>query len=152
VPGVAVSWAIASGDGAISPAQSTTSVSGVATTADSVGSASSQAVTATFTGLATPVSFSVSASAPPATAAVTVQNNSFNPDAVVMKTGGTVTWTWNSGGVIHDVEYDGGPTPFPTGSAAQGSGSHSNTITTVGRYTYHCNFHAGMSGSVRVVH
>jgi len=152
VPGVVVNWAVASGDGAISPAQSTTSASGVAITADSLGVTSPQTVTATFTGLATPVTFSASASAPPTTAAVTVNNNSFNPDAVVMKTGGTVTWTWNSGGVTHDVAYDGGPTPLPAGSAAQGSGTHSNTITTVGRYTYHCNFHANMNGSVQVVH
>jgi plastocyanin len=152
VPGVMVNWAVASGDGAISPAQSTTSASGVATTADSLGSTSAQTITATFTGLPTPVTFSASASAPPTTAAVTVNNNSFNPAEVVMKTGGTVTWTWNSGGVTHDVAYDGGPTPLPAGSAAQGSGTHSNTITTVGRYTYHCNFHANMNGSVQVVH
>jgi len=152
VPGVVVSWAVASGGGAINPAQSTTSASGVATTTDSIGSTSPQTVTATFTGLPTPVTFTASASAPPATAAVTVNNNSFNPDAVVMQTGGTVTWTWNSGGVTHDVNYDSGPLPLPTSSAPQSSGSHSNTITTVGRYTYHCNFHAGMNGAVRVLH
>ena len=152
VPGVAVNWAVASGGGGVSPAQSTTGTSGVATTADSLGSAASQTVTATFTGLATPVTFSATASAPPTTAAVTVSNNFFSPDAVVMQTGGTVTWTWNSGTVTHDVVYDGGPQPLPTGSAPQSTGSHSNTITTVGRYTYHCEFHAGMSGSVRVVH
>ena len=152
VPGVVVNWAVASGGGAISPAQTTTSASGVATTADSLGSTSSQTVTATFTGLATPVTFTASASAPPTSAAVTVQNNSFSPNAVVMQTGGTVTWTWNSAGTTHDVAYDGGPTPLPAGSAPQGSGTHSNTITTVGRYTYHCNFHANMNGSVQVVH
>src|SRR5216683_2999821 len=128
VPGVAVNWAVASGGGGISPAQSTTNASGVAITSDSLGSTS------------------------PTTAAVTVSNNFFSPDAVVMQTGGTVTWTWNSAGVTHDVVYDGGPQPLPTGSAPQSTGSHSNTITTVGRYTYHCEFHAGMSGSVRVVH
>src|SRR2546422_4476315 len=83
VPGVVVNWAVASGDGAISPAQSTTNASGVATTADSLGSTSAQTVTATFTGLPTPVTFSASASAPPTAAAVTVSNNSFNPNAAV---------------------------------------------------------------------
>src|SRR5712691_1185481 len=139
VPGVAVNWAVASGGGGISPAQSTTNASGVAITSDSLGSTSPQTVTATFTGLPTPVTFTATAAAPPTT-------------AVVMQTGGTVTWTWNSAGVTHDVVYDGGPQPLPTGSAPQSTGSHSNTITTVGRYTYHCEFHAGMSGSVRVVH
>jgi plastocyanin len=152
VPGVVVNWAVASGDGAVTPAQSTTGATGVATATDSIGSTSPQKVTASFAGLQTPDTFTVSASTPPTTAAVTVSNNSFNPAAVVMKTGGTVTWTWNSGGVTHDVDYDGGPAPLPTGSGPLGSGTHSNTITTVGRYTYHCNFHSGMSGSVTVVH
>jgi plastocyanin len=152
VPGVVINWAVASGGGGVSPSQSTTSAAGVATTTDSIGSTSPQTVTATFTGLPAPLTFTASATAPPTSAAVTVNNNSFNPDAVVMKTGGTVTWTWNSGGETHDVDYDGGPLPLPTSSVPQGSGSHSNTITTVGRYTYHCNFHAGMNGSVRVVH
>jgi plastocyanin len=152
VPGVTVNWAVGSGGGGVSPAQSTTNSSGVAITSDSIGSSSPQTVTATFTGLPTPVTFTVTASAPPTTAAVTVSNNFFSPDAVVMQTGGTVTWTWSSGGVTHDVVYDGGPQPLPTSSGPQSSGSHSNVITTVGRYTYHCEFHAGMSGSVRVLH
>jgi plastocyanin len=84
---------------------------------------------------------------------VTVNNNFFSPNAVVMQTGSTVTWTWNSGTVTHDVAYDGGPTPLPASSAPQsGTATHSNTITAVGRYTYHCNFHGSMSGSVTVVH
>src|SRR5712664_4423719 len=83
VPGVTVNWAVASGDGAVSPAQSTTSASGVATTADSLGSTPQQTVTATFTGLPTPVTFTATAAAPPTTAAVTVSNNFFSPDAVV---------------------------------------------------------------------
>jgi plastocyanin len=152
VPGVVVNWAITSGGGGVSPAQSTTGATGVATTTDSIGATSPQTVTATFTGLPAPVTFTATASAAPTSAAVTVGNNFFNPNAAVIKTGGTVTWTWNSGGTTHDVDYDAGPMPLPASSAAQGSGTHANTITTVGRYTYHCNFHAGMNGSVRVVH
>src|SRR5881397_2934950 len=54
VPGIVVNWAVASGDGGVSPAQSTTNANGVAATADSLGSASSQSVTATFSGLPAP--------------------------------------------------------------------------------------------------
>jgi len=44
-------------------------------------------------------------------------------------------------------------TPLPANSSPQTTGTHSNTITAVGRYTYHCNFHPGsMTGSVTVVH
>ncbi|SRR5216110_514791 len=151
VPGVLVDWTIQTGGGGLSVAQSTTNSSGVASTVDSVGSASSQMVRATAAGLPTQ-EFTATAGAPPTSAAVTVSNNSFSPNAVAMQTGSTVTWTWNSGGVTHDVAYDSGPTPLPASSAPQGSGTHSNTITTVGRYTYHCNFHGGMTGSVTVVH
>ena len=152
VPGVAVNWAVASGDGAVSPAQSTTSASGVATTADSLGSAPQQTVTATFTGLATPLTFTASAGAPPATAGVTVSNNNFNPDNAVIKTGGTVTWTWAAGAVAHNVTFTSGPTPLPANSATQSTGNHAATITNVGRYSYHCTIHAGMNGTVTVVH
>ena len=153
VPGVVVNWALASGDGAVSPAQSTTNANGVAATADSVGSASSQSVTATFSGLPTPLTFTATASAPPTTAAVTVVNNGFNPDNVTIQVGGTVTWTWNSGGVEHNVTYNSPDVAAGrTNSATQASGTHVNTITTVGRFGYSCTIHAGMSGTVAVVH
>ena len=67
VPGIVVNWAVASGDGGVSPAQSTTNANGVAATADSLGSASSQSVTATFSGLPAPVTFTATASATPTT-------------------------------------------------------------------------------------
>ena len=153
VPGVAVSWAVASGDGAVSPAQSTTNASGVATTADSVGSSSSQSVTATFSGLPAPVTFTATASAPPTTGAVTVMNNDFSPDNVAIQVGGTVTWTWNSGGVFHNVTYNSPDVAAGRiNSATQGSGTHVNTITSLGRFGYSCTIHAGMSGTVAVVH
>jgi len=152
VPGVVVHWAVASGDGAISPAQSTTNASGVATTADSLGSTSPQTVTATFTGLPTAVTFTASATTPPASAAVTVSNNNFNPDNSVIQSGGTVKWTWAAGADPHNVTFTSGPTPLPPSSATQNTGSHSATITTVGTYGYHCTIHAGMDGTVTVVH
>src|SRR5882724_12896750 len=152
VPGVVVNWAVASGDGAISPAQSTTSASGVATTADSLGSTSPQTVTATFTGLPTAVTFTASATTPPASAAVTVSNNNFNPDNSVIQSGGTVKWTWAAGADSHNVTFTSGPTPLPPSSATQNTGAHAATITTVGTYDYHCTIHAGMDGTVTVVH
>ena len=152
VPGVAVNWTVASGGGGVSPAQSTTSASGIATTTDSIGSSSTQTVTATFTGLATPATFSVTASAPPASAAVTVSNNNFAPDNSVIQSGSTVTWTWAAGADFHNVTFTSGPTPLPPSSATQNTGSHAATITTVGTYGYHCTIHAGMDGTVRVVH
>src|SRR5437867_2339454 len=83
--------------------------------------------------------FTATGSAPPTTAAVTVVNNAFNPDNVTIQVGGTVTWTWNSGGVEHNVTYNSPDVAAGrTNSATQGLGNHVNTITTVGRFGYSC--------------
>ena len=152
VPSVVVNWAVTSGGGTISPAQSTTDASGTASATDSLGSASTQTVTATFTGLPTPVTFTASATTPPTSAAVTVSNNNFSPDNSVIQSGSTVTWTWAAGAVAHNVTFTSGPTPRPANSATQSTGSHAVTITNVGTYAYHCTIHAGMDGAVTVVH
>jgi plastocyanin len=151
VPGVVVNWAAASGGGSVRPAQTTTNANGVATATDSVGSSTPQSVTATpaITSLPT-VTFSVTASAPPPTGAVTVGNNFFSPDKVPVQVGGAVTWTWNPGGT-HTITFTGGPSPLPA-EAQQASGTHAVTFTKVGTYSYHCTIHAGMDGTVTVVH
>ena len=155
VPSVVITWAVASGGGTVTPTQSTTNANGVATTTDSVGGSTIQIVSATFTGLAGPVSFTEHATTPPTSAAVSVNDNVFSPASAVIKTGGTVTWTWaGSPLVIHNVTYTGGPTPRPANgpNKAGGSGTFQSTITTVGKYDYTCTNHAGMNGTVTVVH
>ena len=151
VPGVVVNWAPATGGGVVSPTQSTTNASGVASTTDSIGSSSPQTVTATFTGLSTPVTFTVTASAAPTTAAVDVKDNFFSPQNGVIKTGGTVTWTW--GGVNpHSLTFNSGPAPLPAETAPQMTGTRAITFNSVGTYGYHCSVHGGMTGTLQVVH
>src|SRR5437879_9826009 len=72
VPGVAITWAVATGDGTVTPTQSTTNASGVATTTDSIGGSTIQTVSATFTGLAGTASLTTRAThhAPAATLSV----------------------------------------------------------------------------------
>src|SRR5947199_1704653 len=151
VPGVVVNWAVASGGGAVNPTQSTTGTTGVAATADSIGSTSPQTVTATFTGLAAPVTFTATASAPPTSAAVSVNDNVFSPGSAVIQSGGTVTWTW-AGQNIHNLTFGGGPTPQPANQGNQVTGTAQRTLTTVGSYSYTCTNHFNMNGTVRVVH
>src|SRR5712691_3571810 len=74
VPGVVVMWAVSSGSGAVSPVQSTTDVSGEASTTDSVGSATIQRVSATVTGVPSAANFTEVATTPPTSAAVSLQN------------------------------------------------------------------------------
>ena len=153
VPGVVVNWAVASGDGKVTPAQSTTNASGVASATDSVGSAPSDTVTAApaITSLPT-LKFSVTASAPRTSEAVSLKNTAFNPSSVVVQTGGTVTWTWNDG-IDHNVTFTSGPTPRPADSGTMATGTYSPPpFTTPGTYGYHCTIHGGMDGTVTVVH
>ena len=153
VPGVVVTWSVASGGGAVSPLQSTTNASGVATTTDSVGSSTRQTVNATFTGLAGPVTFSEFATSPPTSVGVGVTSFVFTPRDTIVQSGGMVTWTWNSGSTPHNVSYTSGPAPLPTNSPDQsGTTTFSTTFTAVGTYTYHCSIHQQMTGSVRVLH
>ncbi len=154
VPGVVVTWTVTSGatSGGVNPAQSTTNASGIATTTDSIGSLTThQTVSATFTGLAGPATFNEFATAPPTSAGVTVGNNFFNPADTVVQAAGTVTWTWNPGGVTHTITFTSGPAPLPA-ETVQGTGTKDITFNAVGTYGYHCTIHANMSGTVTVVH
>lgn len=83
---------------------------------------------------------------PPANGDVTVANNSFTPSTLNVTAGSTVTWTWNSGGTLHNVTFDEN-----NHSVDQGSGTYSRTFTEAGAYPYHCTIHgAAMSGVVNV--
>lgn len=80
---------------------------------------------------------------------VTVANNTFTPAAVSVPVNGTVTWTWNSAGMEHNVSFTGGPQPLPA-TCSQSSGTHNLTFTAAGTYNYTCTLHGGMNGSVTV--
>ncbi len=153
VRGVVVTWSVTSGGGAVSPLQSTTDVSGVASTTDSLGSATRQTVNATFTGAPGPASFAEFATSAPTAVDVGVTSFAFTPRDTLVQVGGMVTWTWNSGTVQHNVTYTSGPTPLPANSPNQsGTTTFSTTFTAAGTYTYHCTIHPQMTGLVRVLH
>ena len=154
VPGVSVEWSFITGAGSFSVNPSTSNANGVATTVYTLGSSSTNVVNARVTGLPT-VMFFTSASAPGTAVGVSVSNFLFTPRDTAVQTGGTVTWTWNSGTTQHNVTYTGGPTPLPNNSPTQDASgpTFSTTFATVGTYTYHCTIHpTTMSGSVTVVH
>ncbi len=151
VPGVVVTWSVASGGGSVDPPQVGTDSSGLALATHTLGPAAmSQSVTAGVPGLPT-LTFNATATAPPTAAAVTVANNFFDPSDVIVQAGGTVVWTWNSAGVEHNVTYMGDPTLLPQSSTTQDGGMHSNTYGTAAEYRYFCSIHGGMEGTVAVV-
>ena len=152
VPGVVVNWTVASGGGGVSPAQSTTGTNGVASATDSIGSSTPQTVHATpaLTSLPT-LTFSATASAAPTSGAVNVKDNFFDPNALTVQAGGSVTWTW-AGVSSHTLTFTSGPPPLPAETAAQMTGTRTITFNTPGTYGYHCTIHSGMSGTLNVVH
>ncbi|HEV7863787.1 MAG TPA: plastocyanin/azurin family copper-binding protein [Acidimicrobiia bacterium] len=84
-----------------------------------------------------------SSSSPPA-ATVSIGGMNFSPSVVKIKSGGIVTWSWTAGRA-HDVHLtDGSISPI------QASGTWSHTFTTPGSYSFHCDLHPRMTGTVIV--
>lgn len=79
------------------------------------------------------------------TISISVTNSAFTPSTFSAMVGDMVVWTWNSGGVTHNVTSSAipsGATPFASGNKT--SGTFSYTITTSGNYSYSCTIHQAM--------
>ena len=68
------------------------------------------------------------------------------PGSVTVKQGSTVYWN-NKDAIAHTVTADDGS--FNSGTLAAGA-TFSFVVNTAGTYTYHCNFHSGMKGTLVV--
>lgn len=82
---------------------------------------------------------------PVATNQVTVSNDQFSPNAILVSTGSTVTWTWAQGAASHNVTFS----DQSSGDKSAG-GTYSRSFATAGTYNYQCTIHPGMTGSVTV--
>lgn len=80
-------------------------------------------------------------------AKVRIVSYKFAPPTILLKRGGTVTFT-NRDPTAHTATADAGPT-FDTGSLQQGQ-SRTIRFSTTGTFAYHCLFHAFMTGSIVV--
>lgn len=78
---------------------------------------------------------------------VDISDFTFGPGTITVSAGDTVTWT-NSDSAPHTVTSDSGG-ELASGTIAAG-GTFSHTFTTPGTYTYHCNFHPRMTGTILV--
>ena len=74
---------------------------------------------------------------------VTVDDNEFEPDAIEVPVGTTVTWRW-SGDAEHNVVGDGFESPV------QEEGDFSYAFTDSGTFDYRCTLHPLMRGEVVV--
>jgi plastocyanin len=160
VRAVTVSWLVTSGSATVMPASGPTDASGTAqATLTLGGTAGSNTITATSTGLTgSPVTFHATAVVLPMTAAVTVgpgilfksvRNGTSNPAVDTIRVGGTVTWTWAAGSLLHSVQSTGSPSFLSSG--IQTSGTYSNTFSTAGDYAYDCAVHGAAMNGVIVV-
>ena len=78
---------------------------------------------------------------------VTIDNFSFTPAAVTVKTGTTVTWT-NKDDIPHGIGATNNA--LPKSKALDTDDSYSFTFTTPGTYQYFCYLHPKMVGSIVV--
>lgn len=77
---------------------------------------------------------------------VDIRNISFQPAVIQISVGETVTWE-NYDDVSHTVTGDNNE--FDSGKLSKGQ-KFSHTFTTAGTFTYHCNVHPTMKGTIIV--
>jgi plastocyanin len=111
--------------------------------------------TATVAPAATATTAAPTATSNPPAATVKIVGASFSsfgfsPSSVTVKVGDTVEWINNST-VAHTSTSDSGSAVSWDSSAIQsGGGTFSFTFTKAGTFTYHCNFHPSMHGTIVV--
>jgi plastocyanin len=79
-------------------------------------------------------------------AVVSIANFAFQPDSLQIAAGSSVTWT-NADSTAHTVTSDTGA--FDAGPLAPGA-SFTQTFDIPGTYTYHCQIHPFMTGTIVV--
>lgn len=80
------------------------------------------------------------------TAAVSVSGNRFQPEAVTVKAGESVTWTFRDA-VGHSATADDGS--FDSGTKRDGQ-TFTQSFSTAGAFAYHCTIHPSMKATVTV--
>ena len=103
------------------------------------------ATTATATPTPSPTSTPTPTPTPlaSATASVTVNNYNFSPSSVTIRSGGKVTWSFQSG------THTATGSAFNSGTKMAGQ-SFEYTFNSAGTYGYVCSFHGSMTGTVTV--
>jgi plastocyanin len=161
VAGVAVTWAVASGGGSVTPTSSVSNSQGVASTTQTLpATAGTVTVTATAAGLSgSPATFTSTATQSASGTTVMVVNNQFQPASLPIAAGTTVSFVWGTGAVGHNIVPEP-PATIPTDPTVV-SAPHTYMVTfnTPGTYRYYCSQHGdagtggiptGMSGSIVV--
>jgi plastocyanin len=99
-------------------------------------------------GLASAV-LAAPAAAAPADVNVGQGGDKFAPADVTVNVGDAVTWHWVSG--THNVHWTSNPGGAQDSAFLSKGGTFAQTFTTTGTYSYVCEAHSGMKGTVTVV-
>jgi plastocyanin len=75
---------------------------------------------------------------------VSMHNLKFQPPAIEVPVGTTVTWRFTDGSVPHNVKGEGFSSP------TQARGTFTHRFDRAGTFAYRCTLHAGMTGQVVV--
>jgi plastocyanin len=75
---------------------------------------------------------------------VSMHNLKFDPPAIQVPVGTTVTWRFTDGSVPHNVKGDGLSSP------TQSRGTFTHKFDRAGTFQYRCTLHAAMTGEVVV--
>lgn len=83
--------------------------------------------------------------------AVTIVDDAFNPTAITVAKGTSVTWT-ATGSNGHTVTADDASFDSSNGSGATlaAGSTFAHTFATAGTFAYHCKVHSSMHGTVTV--
>jgi plastocyanin len=84
-----------------------------------------------------------------ATTEVTIQDMAFSPATITVKKGSTVTWT-NKDSVSHNVSADESSDLKMLSDTLADGDSFKFTFDKTGTFTYRCDFHPSMTGTVIV--
>jgi plastocyanin len=82
------------------------------------------------------------------TTQATIVNYAFSPNPITISTGSTITWTNETSATTHTVTSDTGT--FDSGGIAPSGGTFSHQFDQAGTFTYHCNIHPFMMGTIIV--
>jgi len=149
ISGVSVAWTVVSGSGTVSAPTTNTAANGNATVAAIAGGTPGPLSVIGVSSALPADTLHFDLSVTPVATVVTIGNNFFSPDTIVIPVGGAVRWNWNGG--PHNVTYDAGPTTFPN-SATQGAGATYGPLVfdVAGTYTYVCTVHPNMVATIKV--
>ncbi|TMK38106.1 MAG: biphenyl 2,3-dioxygenase [Actinobacteria bacterium] len=75
---------------------------------------------------------------------VILKHIAFHPRTAHIRVGGTVTWRWRDGSIVHNVVGSGFRSP------TKAMGTYTLRFRARGTYNYVCTIHPGMTGKVIV--